>query len=378
MTGRMARPAGDPAARASSGPPPLVAAARDRPLPLSWSQQHRWWQWRCGREEAVAAAYELAGPLRPAALAASLAAVARRHEVLRTRFVEVAGETRQEVQAAGPVTLPLVDLSALAAAAAELARLAGEEAPPPGDPASAPPWRALLVRLGGERHVLLLAAHPLIADARSLDLLLGEAAAHYAAALAGDGSPRPGLPELPIQYGDFAAWQAAWPPQMLAGQLAYWCRELAALPPPLVLPGDRRRPAGRRRRGARRELPLPPVVVAELRRAARREGVTLHTLLLAAWAALLARYTGRRDLLIGMPVDNRVLPLTGRSIGPFANILALRVRPDLAADFRRLLGAVREAVLAASAHRDLPCETAIDGPAGGDDGRPIEVTLAWH
>ena len=372
--------------------PPLRPVPRGAWLPLSSAQRRLWFLDRLAPGRAtynIPAAYELRGTPVPAALAAALSEIVRRHEVLRTRFVEAGGEPWQEIEAPRALALPRIDLRGLRRTCletAELARLRREEAMRPFDLARGPLLRARLVEAGGGepprrpavvppggneanvRLILLLTLHHIVADGWSEQVLLGELSALHAAAVERRPSP---LAEPAIQYADFAAWQCAWPEEVMARQLAWWRRQLAGAPVELPLPADRPRPPVQSFRGAVRALRLPAAVVACLRQAARREGATLYMLLLAGFAALLARYGGREDLLIGTPVANRSLQEIEGLIGFFVNTLALRVRLDGDPDLRRLLAAVRETVLGALAHQDLPFETLVEELRPGRD-------LAWN
>ncbi len=342
---------------------PLLPALRGGPLPVSFAQQRLWFLDRLAPDNPaynIPVAFVLEGPLAPAALAAALAGVVRRHEALRTRFVERDGEPWQEILAPGPLPLPVVDLGGLARQSAredERARLAAEEAARTFDLRRGPLLRASLLRLAAERHLLLLTLHHVVYDGWSEGVLLGELSALYGAAVERRRSP---LPELQIQYADYAAWQRAWPAEVLDRQLAFWRRELAGAPASLELPTDRPRPAAQSFRGGSRELRLPAEVAARLAAAARREGATVHMLHLAAFAALLFRHTGERDLLLGVPVANRTRPEVEGLIGFFVNTLALRARVDGETGFRRLLAAVRETSLAAFDHQDLPFEAVVE------------------
>ena len=211
------------------------------------------------------------------------------------------------------------------------------------------------MRLDEEEHALLLTVHHIVYDGWSEGVLTAELTALYAAALAGRPSP---LGELAVQYADFAAWQRAWPPEVLGRQLAYWRDELAGAPAALPLPVDRQRPAAPSFRGASAMLRLPGA--AALRQAARREGTTLYMLLLAGFAALLARVTGEEDLLVGTPVADRPRPEVEGLIGFFVNTLAIRARTAGDPSFRGLLAAVRDTALAAFAHQDLPFEMLVE------------------
>jgi amino acid adenylation domain-containing protein len=348
-------------AATAPGLPPITCRPGGR-APLSFAQRRLWFfdQLTPGATVYnVPSPLHLRGPLDPAALAAALAGVVRRHEALRTRFVEVDGEPWQEVLPPRPCALPLVDLVRLAPPrrAAELARLASAEAARAFDLARGPLLRATLAGIAAEEHVLLLTLHHIVFDGWSEGVLLGELETLYAAARERRPSP---LPEPPVQYADFAAWQRAWPREVLARQLAYWRRQLGGAPAALELPADRQRPPVQSFRGASRELRLPAELTALLRRTARREGVTLYMLLLAAFAALLARTTSQKDLLIGAPVANRTRSEIEGLIGFFVNTLVLRLRCDGDPELRRVLAAARDTALAAFAHEDLPFEALVE------------------
>jgi amino acid adenylation domain-containing protein len=387
-----AGPAPKPGPAAVPALPPLArtprmpaTAATDRAaatLPTSYAQQRLWFLDRLAPGRAtynVAAAYRLAGEPSPAALAAALGAVVRRHETLRTRFVAVQGEPRQMILPPMPVPLPLVDLRALPAAASELARLRREEGARPFDLGGERRLllRAALVRLAAGEQVLLATIHHIAFDAWSEEILRRELTELYLAAASG----RPAaLPEPALQYADFAAWQRGWPPEAMARRLAFWSRQLAGAPVVLELPTDRPRPAAQSFRGAIREL-LLPAEAARLQRAARREGATLHMLSSAVFAALLARYTGQRDLLIGTPVANRARPEVQGLIGFFVNLLPLRVTFAGEPDLRRLLAAVRDTALAAYAHEDLPFEALVEAlrPERDPSRNPlVQVVLGFE
>jgi amino acid adenylation domain-containing protein len=365
-----ARVSGD-AGDGAAGPalPPLAPRAfagtgsADAAAPLSYAQQRLWFLDRLAPGSPaynVPSAYGLAGPLAPAALAAALAEVVRRHQVLRARFLEHDGEPRLEIaEALAPGFLPLVDLSTLAPGrrSAELARLRAEEAERPFDLAAGPLLRTALVRLRAEEHALFLDFHHAVYDGWSEGVLLRELAALYDAARAGAPSP---LAEPVLQYADFAVWQRAWPPEVLGRQLTYWRGQLAGAPTALELPADRPRPAVASLRGASRRRLLGAQEVARLHQVARREGATLYMLLLAAFAATLARHGGQEDVLVATPVANRARPEVEGLIGFFVNTLALRVRLAGDPDFHRLLASVRQTALSAFAHQDLPFEALVE------------------
>jgi amino acid adenylation domain-containing protein len=341
--------------------PPLRPAPRDgRGFPLSYAQGRLW---LLERLEPGSAQYnmpqvlELRGALEPAALAAALAAIVRRHEVLRTRFAEADGEPVQIPEPAPPFVLPQVDLSALAGKERLEAagRLATAEAMQPFDLSQPPLLRAVLLRLGGEEHRLLLTVHHIASDGWSQGILDRELAALYAAGVRREPSP---LPAIPLQYGDFAAWQRSWlAGEALAGELAWWRERLAGVPDVLDLPTDRPRPAVRSSRGAHLATRLPAVSLTGL---ARREGVTSFMVLLAVFETLLHRYTGQEGFLVGSPIANRTHAETEGLVGFFVNTLVLRA--DLAGSpgFRELLRRTREVTLEAYGHQDVPFEKLVE------------------
>jgi amino acid adenylation domain-containing protein len=283
----------------------------------------------------------------------------RRHEVLRTTFAAEDGQPRQLVGDDVTLRLPLVDLAHLPPneREAEAGRLAVEAVQEPFDLAAGPLLRVTLLRLQSTEHVLLLTVHHIACDGWSMGVFVRELTAIYGAYLAGRPSP---LAELPFQYGDFAVWQREWlQAEVLERQLSYWREQLAELPP-LQLPTDRPRPAVQSHRGAFRGFVLPRTLVPGLRELAHREGATLFMALLAAFKALLARYSGQEDFAVGTYIANRNRAEIEGLIGFFVNTLVLRT--DLGGDptFRDLVRRVRETALAAYAHQDVPFEMLVD------------------
>jgi amino acid adenylation domain-containing protein len=349
--------------------PAIVPAPRDRDLPLSFAQQRLWFLDRLEPGRAVynvPLAARLTGRLSSTALAAACNEIARRHEALRTTFVLREDGPVQVIAEHLDLTPARVDLGNVSHLApdvreAELARLAAAEAERPFDLAREPLVRAILVRLSGDEHAVLVTFHHTVSDGWSMGVFLRELSALYQAFAAGLPSP---LPELPIQYPDYAVWQRQWlEGEVLAGQLAFWRQRLAGAPAVLDLPTDRPRPAIQTFRGATESLLLPVGLAAEVERAGVRHGVTLFMLLLATFDVLLARHAGQEDIVVGTPVANRTRIETEGLIGFFVNTLVLRV--DLAGEplFGDLLGRVRETALAAYAHQDVPFERLVEGLA---------------
>ncbi|HEX8149510.1 MAG TPA: amino acid adenylation domain-containing protein [Pyrinomonadaceae bacterium] len=343
--------------------PPVAPVRRDGDLPLSFAQQRLWFFDRLEPGNPfynVPVALRLSGRLDRRALAESLAEVVRRHEALRTTFPAAGGRPAQAVRPSLEVELPLVDLGGLPAEEreAEALRRAAEEARLPFDLARGPLLRAGLVRLSDEEHLLLLTMHHIVSDGWSMGVLVRETAALYEAFTGGAPSP---LEEPAIQYADFAAWQREWlGGDALAEQLDYWKRQLAGAPPTLELPAKGARPPARSYEGATETLLLPKGLAERVNELSRREGVTPFMLLLGAFQALLCRYTGQTDVVVGTSIANRTRAEVEGLIGFFVNALVMRT--DVSGDptFRELLLRVREVALGAYAHQDLPFEMLVE------------------
>ncbi|HEX2250800.1 MAG TPA: condensation domain-containing protein, partial [Gemmatimonadales bacterium] len=339
------------------------------PCRLSFAQQRLWF---LDQIEPANPAYNihvalrLTGALSVPILEQSLSEILRRHEALRTTFRTVDGQPVQIIASAKPLRLPVVDLSGLRTPdrETEVQRLAAEEAGSPFHLARGPLFRTMLLRLDAEEHVLLLTMHHIVSDGWSTEVLYRELGTLYEAFSAAPGARAAGgspLPELPIQYADYAVWQRDWlQGEVLETQLAYWKEQLGDSPPMLALPTDRPRPTLQTYRGARHEMVISRRATEGLKALSQREGAPLFTTLLAAFQTLLSRYTGQDDLLVGTPIANRTRVETERLIGFFANTLALRT--DLSGDptFLELLGRVREVALGAYAHQDLPFEKVVE------------------
>jgi amino acid adenylation domain-containing protein len=365
VAGLAARVAAERGEGAEAPLPPLLPVPRDplRALPLSFAQQRLWFIHRMDPESGaynVPLALRLRGALDPRVLRRTLAEIVRRHETLRTVFEERGGEPVQTVRPPAAVPLPAVDLSGLPEREREARarRLVLEEARRPFDLERGPLLRARLLRLAPGEHVLVLAMHHVASDEWSTGVLLREAAALYAAFARGASSP---LPELPVQYADFAAWQRSWlAGEALDAQLRWWKARLAGAPPLLELPTDRPRAAGRSDAAASHAFTLPAATSAGLRALARREGATLFMTVLAGWQALLGRWSGQDDVVVGTPIAGRTRSELEGLIGFFVNMLPLRADLGGGATWRELLARVREGALGAYAHQDLPFERLVD------------------
>ncbi|HEU0298103.1 MAG TPA: amino acid adenylation domain-containing protein, partial [Longimicrobium sp.] len=343
----------------SAGPPlpPVLPVERAGALPVSFAQERMWF---LERLEPAAGVYNmpvrirLRGPLDAEALRRALELVIHRHEALRTVVREEADAPVQRVLPPARLDLPIV----VARDREDGTRVLDEEAWTPVDLENGPATRALLVREGGDEHVLALTIHHAQADGWSLGLILREASAAYEAFAAGR---QPELPPVDLQYADFAAWQRA----NLAGERLdreseWWRGRLAGAPPLLELPTDRPRPPRQSYRGAALPLRLEPGLVRRLKALAAREGATAFMALLAGFQALLGRLSRQEDVVVGTPVAGRSRAETEGIVGLFVNTLALRA--DLSGDptFRALLRQVRETALGAYAHQDVPFEKLVE------------------
>ncbi|HYV13038.1 MAG TPA: amino acid adenylation domain-containing protein [Pyrinomonadaceae bacterium] len=343
--------------------PPIEPVRRDQQLPLSYAQQRVWFMDQLEADNFffnVPAAFRLVGKLKPELLERTLNEVVRRHESLRTTFAEAGGELAQRIAPSLRIELPIQDLSELPEAERDtrVRQLADEEARRPFNLAHGPLLRAKLLRLGDEEHVALVTMHHIVSDGWSMGVLVREVSALYEAFASGLPSP---LPELPIQYVDYAAWQRRWMQgELLEEQLSYWKSHLAGRPETLQLPTDRPRPPVQTYSGASQSLALPPSLAESLNNLCRQENATLFMLLLATFNVLLHRYTGQTDVVVGTDVANRNRVEIENLVGFFVNQLVIRT--DLSGDpaFRALLARVRAAALGAYAHQDIPFEKLVE------------------
>jgi amino acid adenylation domain-containing protein len=342
---------------------PLIVRRSDRDVaPLSFGQQRLWFLDRLEPGSPlynIPAGLHLVGRLDAAALARSFGEIVRRHEVLRTSFVEVRGEPRQEIGSPRPIPLPCVDLSSLPTARrqGEAARLRAAEALLSFDLSRGPLLRAILLRFAAEEHVLLVTMHHIVSDGWSMEILVRECGAIYAGLAAERDAV---LAALPFQYGDYASWQRQWlTGEVLAAEIDHWRRRLAGVPSALDLPTDRPRPTGASSRGGARTAFLAEPWEG-LKGIARQHSVSLFMLLTAAFEALLFRSTGQPDFCLGTPVAGRGQIETEGMIGFFVNTLVLRAEVAGSLTFPDLLRRVREVVLEAHLHQDLPFEKLVE------------------
>jgi natural product biosynthesis luciferase-like monooxygenase protein/FkbM family methyltransferase len=341
----------------------IHARPRGGAIPASFAQQRLWFVYQFEPDTLaynVPAVVRLSGPLDTAALAWSLNEIVRRHEVLRTTFATVAGDAVQVIAPELELKIALHDLRSLPAEVREreAQRLTGEEAHRPFDLANGPMLRMCLLRLSGAEHILLLTMHHIVSDGWSIGVLIRELGALYEAFTAGGPSP---LAEQPIQYADYAVWQREWlQGEVLETLYEYWRRHLANAPAALEFPTDHPRRAEQGHCGAVQSLVLDASLTKEIRALCRREGVTLFMTLLAAFKALLFRYTEQSDIIVGTPIANRNRVEVEGLIGFFINMLPLRTNVSGRQRFLELLEHVREVSLGAYAHQDLPFEKLVE------------------
>jgi amino acid adenylation domain-containing protein len=339
--------------------PPMMRTPRDGAIAASFAQERLWFLAQLdgdSRAYNMPGALRLRGPLNAAVLQRAVQQIVNRHEALRTRFETVDGLPIQVITDFVQIPLPVDDLSSLdenqrEERAAELVR---QEAERKFDLNEGPLLRLRLLRLGAEEHILALMMHHIISDGWSLNVLRRELALLYEAFLKGE---EPSPPDLPVQYADYSQWQRDWlRGGVLERQLRYWSEKLRGASPVLELPADRPRPPVRSLRGDIVRVELSPELSQQLQDMSQREGVTLFMTLMAAWQVLLYRYSGETDISVGTPVAGRNHKETEDLIGFFVNTLVLRTSLSEDPTFGELLQRVREVVLEAYAHQDLPFE----------------------
>lgn len=331
-------------------------------LPTSWQQQRLWFIDQLEGGTAgyqVPAAVRLRGSLDSESLQKALDALVRRHEILRTTFVDVDGEPRQMVAPDGRFPLKSFDLSGYEQTEmeAQLRRHETEETYGRFELSAGPLARGRLLRLSLEEHVLLVTMHHIIADGWSKGVFLGELSELY-------GAFREGLPDplepLPLQYADYACWQQQWlQDEKLSAQLDYWRAQLHGAAPELDLPTDRSRPPTQSYRGENVQFRLSAGLTAKLTALARRHDVTLFMVLYAALSILLSRLSGQEDIVIGTPVANRQRPELESLIGLFVNTLVLRTCVEGDQPLEAFLQRIKSVTLAAYENQDAPFEQVV-------------------
>lgn len=343
-------------------------------IPQSYAQQRLWFLDRLEPGNAVYniwTAYRLRGPLNIRILNQSLNEVIRRHESLRTAFTELDGEPIQNIALFTPFTLPTYTMQQSSEVEKQARRLVLDEIRRPFDLNHASLFRAMLLRLADQEHILVITMHHIISDAWSIGLLFHEVQILYHANLNGSFHR---LPELPIQYADFSVWQRDWiQGKHLEQQLSYWIKKLNDAPRLMKLPTDHPRPPAMSYRGSTKTLVLSSALSNSLRELIQQEGMTSFMVLLAAFATLLHRYSGEKDLLIGSPISGRSRMEVERLIGLFVNTLVFRIDVSGKPTFRELLGRVRTICLEGYSNQDVPFETLVERlrPERGLDHSPL-------
>ncbi|MHC5822143.1 MAG: non-ribosomal peptide synthetase, partial [Nostoc sp.] len=332
-------------------------------ISLSFSQQRLWFidqLYHSSPFYNISSAFHLTGVLNIIALQQSLNEILRRHEVWRTTFRLVNGEPVQQIAPQLTWDLPIINFEHLFGKdwEPEIKKLAVEEAKKPFNLAKGPLVRATLLRLGEEEHVFLLTIHHIITDGWSIGVFMRELATLYTAFLSNQPSP---LPELPIQYADFAGWQRdRLRGEVLTTQVNYWKQQLSGELPILQLPVDRPRPAVTTFIGAKQYFTFSKTLTDALNKFSQREDATLFMTLLAALNTLLYHYTEQEDILIGSPIANRNRAELEDMLGLFVNTLVLRNNLSGNPSFRELLHRVRKVTIDAYAHQDLPFEMLVE------------------
>jgi amino acid adenylation domain-containing protein len=339
--------------------PPLKVVPRDGVVPLTMTQEHLWELDRLlpgAPFSNMLYAVRVTGALNVAALKQSFNEIIKRHEILRTTFTTIAGQPVQVIAPNLHVSLLTEDLRALPEGAREsqAQRLIRAQGLYPFDLENGPLLQARLLRFGEQEHILLLTMHHIISDGWSWGVLLHELAVLYDAFSQSHRSP---LPDLPIQYADYAHWQRQWlDTEAGRAQLAYWTQQLHAPLPILELPTDRPRTAELSLHTARQSFQLPIELTIALARLSRQEGATVFMTLVAALDALLSGYTGHEDIRVGTLVANRQHQDTEGLIGLFANLIILRTNLGGNPSLRQVLQRVRTTTLDGYAHQELPFE----------------------
>nr|WP_255595714.1 non-ribosomal peptide synthetase [Lysobacter sp. BMK333-48F3] len=359
----------------------IARADRSKPLPMSFAQQRLWFIARVDPEASkayhVPDAVRLRGPLDVAALQAAFDRIIERHEVLRTRFVGIAGQALQVIDEPRGFALRREDLRG--AGDAELEAILREEALRPFDLALGPLIRGRLLELGQDDHVLLVTMHHIVSDGWSGGVLANEFSSLYRAFR--EGRPDP-LPPLAIQYADFGMWQRQWlQGPLLQQQLQQWVQQLRGAPSLLDLPTDRPRPPIQDYRGANVEIALDAELGDGLRALSQRHGTTLYMTMLAAWAAVLSRLSGQDQVVIGSSHAGRSRVEVEPLIGFFVNTQALKIDLSGSPSVRALLAQARQTAVQAQSLQDVPFERLVEAlnPPRSLAHHPVfQVMLSWH
>ena len=350
--------------------PPITRVSREGELPLSFAQQRMWFFEELADGTSafnIASGVRLSGPLNVTTLEQTFSEIVRRHEILRTVFRAVNSEPVQLIQSPSRFRLPVVDFTALPRedAEREASRVAQEEVVRGFDVENGPLVRPVLVRLSPHEHIIICTMNHLVGDGQSFEVIIVELSQIYSAFRQGQPSS---LPELTVQYVDYAAWQRKWlQGEELETRLSYWRKQLADAPWKLALPHRRARPKVQGFRGARRVTHIPSAPTESLRELSRREGTTLFMTMLSGFVLLLKLYTGEDDIVVGSTYANRERADLERLIGHLNNAFVLRVNLAGAVSFNDVLKRVREVCLDAYTHQVPPEVLKEDMAKRGED-----------
>ncbi|MDB9435751.1 amino acid adenylation domain-containing protein [Dolichospermum lemmermannii CS-548] len=343
--------------------PQLTPVSRDQFLPLSFAQQRLWFIDQLEGENCVYNVpffWQISGLLNINALEQAITAIVHRHEVLRTNFCVINESPIQVIHPHPQMKMQVLDWRQLTAEdqLSKAQHLATTELQQSFDLSNAPLLRVKLLQLADQSHLLLLVIHHIVCDGWSMGIFRQELFTLYTAFCRQESSP---LPELSLQYADFAHWQRQWlQGDVLQNQLNYWQKQLAAVPPLLELPTDRPRPSTQTYRGSSEFLQLDQDVTQQLKHLSQQSGTTLFMTLLTVFTLLLSRYTGQEDIVVGSAIANRNRQETESLIGFFVNTLALRTNLQGNPTFKELLERVKQVTLDAYDHQDLPFEKLVD------------------
>lgn len=363
---------------------PISIVSRQKNLELSFTQRRLWFLYQIDRD---VAAYQLrynlqlTGILHVDLLEQSLTEIVRRHEILRTNFVEIEGNPYQIIHPPQPVKLSLIDLQEFVSTdqETELHRLANQEAKIPFNLEKDALLRVTLLRLDPQKHILLISLHHIIADAWSIGLFSRELSALYKSFA--EAKPA-NLPDLPIQYADFSHWQNQYlTKETLVDQLAYWKDQLAGIPPVSGLPTDRSRPPIQTFNGGVEFFEISKALTEKLKNLSQKSGGTLFMTIMTAFFILLVRYTGEEDIVVGIPIANRLRVELESLMGCFVNTLVLRSQLHGNPTFLELFQKVRQTALNAYANQDLPFEQLVEAlqPERSLSHNPLcQVLFAWE
>ncbi len=342
---------------------PIVPASRQEALPLSYAQHRLWVVDQLDPDNAqhnLPAAFRIGGDVDVRVFAKAVERLVERHEILRTHYELEGDHPVQVIANSAPVPLTIVDLSSLQPeeASVEAKRLAQLEAGKPFRLSQAPIYRAVLYRLAEDDHFLLFNVHHIASDGWSIGVLRRDLLALYAAELSGQ---KPALPELTIQYADYAKWQReTLTGDVLAAEVSHWRTQLQGAPLVLDLPGDHARPDGQTSGGARQTAHLAHDLSEKVRALGRQHAATVFMTAHAAFQALISFWSGQRDFLLGTDLANRPNTQTESLIGFFVNLVVLRCSLAGDPDFTEMVARSRETALAAYAHQELPFEKIVE------------------